>query len=471
LADLFDPQDATLISGMLGALPDAGRFRDLRVRARRGGMLLDLAACRIPEGQGRLHIAIRHASARPEPVPALPAPTLLPDAAFVRRGSLLAESGVPAAMTLFALEGAAAARATMGEDAWERVTAAVARYLHAHAMDEGAGDLGDGRYGLLHGPGLDVASTARGLEAVMGRLTGRPSAARASTTDITRGALPRADAARAVAWAVARFLEGCRTPGDLRGSLAEMVREGAGRIGMLRTTIRRRLFEVALQPIVRLSDRRVRAMEVLCRLPEDAGGTQGTIGFAEETGLVAELDLAILERAVEIGGQQDGLLPPLAVNLSGRSLEAATFWSAATRLLDGFRGPASALSFELTETARVEAASVPTVRARLEELRARGHRVALDDFGAGASGLEYLQAFPCDTVKIDGAYVDPIVDDARARDLLRGIVGMIRGLGASTTAERVETEAQAAILQEIGVANGQGWLFGRPALLASRAAL
>jgi EAL domain-containing protein (putative c-di-GMP-specific phosphodiesterase class I) len=472
IADLFDPQDAALISGMLGALPDAGRFRDLRVRARRGGMLLDLAACRIPEGQGRLHIAIRHASARTELVPALPTPTLLPDAAFVRRGSLLAESGVSAAMTLFAVEGAAAAaRATMGEDAWERVTAAVARYLHAYALDEGVGDLGDGRYGLLHGPGIDIASTARGLEAVMGRLTGRPLVARASTTDITRGAMPRADAARAVAWAVARFLEGRRTPGNLQGSLAEMIREGAGRIGMLRTTIRRRLFEVALQPIVCLSDRRVWAMEVLCRLPEGAGGTQDAIGFAEETGLVAELDLAILERVVEIGGQQDGLLPPLAVNLSGRSLEAATFWSAATRLLDGFRGPASAISFELTETARVEAASVATVRARLEELRARGHRVALDDFGAGASGLEYLQAFPCDTVKIDGAYVDPIVDDARARDLLRGIVGMIRGLGASTTAERVETEAQAAILHEIGVANGQGWLFGRPALLASRAAL
>lgn len=471
LGEVFDGADAAVLTGMLGALPEAGRFRDLRLRARRGGMLLDVAACRIPEGQGRLHVAVRHASARSEPAPALPAPTLLPAAAFVRRGSLLAESGASAAMTLFALDGAQAARADLGEEAWERVTAAVARYLHVYALDEGAGDLGDGRYGLLHGPGLDVASTARGLEAVMGRLIGRPAAARASTTEITRGSMPRADAARAVAWAVSRFVEGRRPPGDLSASLAEMVREGAGRIGMLRTTIRRRLFEVALQPIVRLSDRRVRAMEMLCRLPEKAGGTQDAIGFAEETGLVAELDLAVLERAVEIAGREEGLLPTLAVNLSGRSLEAATFWAAARGMLDGFRGPASALSFELTETARVEAALVPAVRVRLEELRARGHRVALDDFGAGASGLEYLQAFPCDAVKIDGAYVDPLEDDPRARDLLRGIVGMIRGLGASTTAERVETEAQAAILQDLGVDHGQGWLFGKPALLASRAAL
>jgi EAL domain-containing protein (putative c-di-GMP-specific phosphodiesterase class I) len=374
-------------------------------------------------------------------------------------------------MTLFAVDGAVNARSAMGEDAWERVTAAVARYLHAYALHEGAGDLGAGRYGLLHGHGLDVASAARGLEAVMGRLTGRPSAARISTTDITRGSLPRADAARAVAWAVARFVEGRRPPGNLRESLAEMIKEGAGRVGMLRTTIRRRLFEVALQPIVRLSDRRVQAMEVFCRLPEGAGATDQAIGFAEETGMVAELDLAVLERAVEIAGRQDGLLPPLAVNVSGRSLEAATFWGAATRLLDGFRGPASALSFELTETARVEAASVPAVRARLEELRARGHRVALDDFGAGVSGFEYLRVFPCDMVKIDGSYVGPLVDDARARELLRGMVGLIRGLGASTTAEQVETEAQAAILLEIGVENGQGWLFGHPVPLASRAAI
>lgn len=471
LSEAFDGSDAAVLTGMLGALPEAGRFRDLRLRARRGGMLLDVAACRIPEGQGRLHVAVRQASVRPEPVPALPVPTLLPDAAFVRRGSLLAESGAPAAMTLFAFEDAPGARAALGEGAWERVTAAVARYLHAYALDDGAGDLGDGRYGLLHGLGLDVASTARGLEAVMSRLIGRPAAARASTTDITRGSMPRADAARAVAWAVSRFVEGRRPPGDLASSLAEMVREGAGRIGMLRTTIRRRLFELALQPIVRLSDRRVRAMEVLCRLHESAGQTQEAIGFAEETGLVAELDLAVLERAVELAGQEEGLLPTLAVNLSGRSLEAATFWSAAAGILDGFRGPASALSFELTETARVEASAIPAVRARLEELRARGHCVALDDFGAGASGLEYLQAFRCDAVKIDGAYVDPLVSDPRARDLLRGLVGMIRGLGASTTAERVESEEQAAILQDLGVENGQGWLFGRPALLASRAAL
>jgi EAL domain-containing protein (putative c-di-GMP-specific phosphodiesterase class I) len=212
-------------------------------------------------------------------------------------------------------------------------------------------------------------------------------------------------------------------------------------------------------------------MEMLCRLPEGAGGTQETIRFAEETGLVAELDLAILERAIEIAGQQEGLLPTLAVNLSGRSLEATTFWSAASGMLDRFRGPTSALSFELTETARVEAVSVGAVRGRLEELRARGYRVALDDFGAGASGLEYLQAFPCDAVKIDGAYVAPLVSDPRARDLLRGLVGMILGLGASTTAEQVENEEQVTILQDLGVENGQGWLFGRPALLASRAAL
>jgi len=471
LSEAFDRSDAAVLTSMLGALPKAGRFRDLRLRARHTGMLLDVAACRIPEGQGRLHVAVRHASVRPEPVSALPVPTLLPDVDFVRRGALLAESGAPAAMTLFALENASCARAALGEDAWGRVTSAVARYLHAYAIDEGIGDLGSGRYGLLHDLGLDMASTARGFEAMIRRLLSRPVATLTSTIEITRGGMPCADAARAVAWAVSRFVEGRRPPGDLASSLAEMVREGAGRIGILRTTIHRRLFDVALQPIVRLSDRRIRAMEMLCRLPEKAGRTQEAIGFAEETGLVAELDLVILERAIKIAEQQDGLIPTLSVNLSGRSLESATFWNSAYAMLGGFRGPASALSFELTETARIDAASVPAVRARLEELRARGHRVALDDFGAGASGLEYLQAFPCDEVKIDGAYVDPLVSDLRARELLRGLVGMIRGLGASTTAERVENEKQAAILQDLGVENGQGWLFGRPALLVNRAAL
>jgi EAL domain-containing protein (putative c-di-GMP-specific phosphodiesterase class I) len=97
--------------------------------------------------------------------------------------------------------------------------------------------------------------------------------------------------------------------------------------------------------------------------------------------------------------------------------------------------------------------------------------VTLDGFGAGASGFDHLRAFPCDMVKIDGACVAPIVDDARARELLRGMVGLIRGLGASAAAERVETERQAAILRKIGVESGQGRLFGNPVPLASRAAL
>ena len=88
--------------------------------------------------------------------------------------------------------------------------------------------------------------------------------------------------------------------------------------------------------------------------------------------------------------------------------------------------------------------------------------MCLDDFGAGAASFEYLRRLSVDTVKIDGSFVRALDEGERARTLIAHLVKLCADLGLETVGEMVETEAQAEALRDLGVAMGQGWLFGRP---------
>ena len=99
---------------------------------------------------------------------------------------------------------------------------------------------------------------------------------------------------------------------------------------------------------------------------------------------------------------------------------------------------------------------------RLIEL---GCSLALDDYGAGHSGLRHLQRYPLDTLKIDGAFVEPLLASAQSFEIVRSSVALAHSLSMSVIAEGVETEGVRAKLLEMKCDFGQGWYFGRPATL------
>jgi EAL domain-containing protein (putative c-di-GMP-specific phosphodiesterase class I) len=99
---------------------------------------------------------------------------------------------------------------------------------------------------------------------------------------------------------------------------------------------------------------------------------------------------------------------------------------------------------------------------RLIEL---GCSLALDDYGAGHSGLRHLQRYPLDTLKIDGAFVEPILVSTQSEEIVRSSVALAHSLGMSAVAEGVETEDVRTKLLEMKCDFGQGWYFGRPATL------
>ncbi len=122
--------------------------------------------------------------------------------------------------------------------------------------------------------------------------------------------------------------------------------------------------------------------------------------------------------------------------------------------------PASALTLELTETVLME--DPEGITAQLSELRRLGVQVGIDDFGTGYSSLSYLRRFPVDKLKIDKSFIDNIETVEEDLAIVRTVVDLARILALETTAEGIESGAQADLLHDVGCEVGQGYFFARP---------
>ena len=151
----------------------------------------------------------------------------------------------------------------------------------------------------------------------------------------------------------------------------------------------------------------------------------------------------------------------MAVNVSARQIERSSLLEKIERTLQRHRLPPDRLEIELTESAllRDEGQAIEF----LHGLKARGIRIALDDFGAGYSSLAYLHALPLDKIKIDRSFVKALDHDGDegARAIVRTILYLGAALNLETIAERVETTEQGRAIAELGCNFGQGYLYGK----------
>ncbi|MFB6259186.1 MAG: EAL domain-containing protein, partial [Thiohalorhabdaceae bacterium] len=118
------------------------------------------------------------------------------------------------------------------------------------------------------------------------------------------------------------------------------------------------------------------------------------------------------------------------------------------------------LELEVTEeTALWEEARALKV---LEELNELGVTIALDDFGKGYSSPAHLQQLPVSRMKIDRAFIQDVDREAGNQTILKGLLGFAEGFGCRITAEGVERPEEASHLQNLGIREAQGFLFGHP---------
>lgn len=223
-------------------------------------------------------------------------------------------------------------------------------------------------------------------------------------------------------------------------------------------------FHAWLQPIVSLTSGEVHGYEALVRWIRDDGSIVAPFEFlplAERTGLVVELDDAVLDHALSVLDR----LPSgstVAVNLAAASLRRVGLPDRVLEALDRHGVDPTRLHLEVTETALLE--DVSTVREHMTRLADAGVLWYVDDFGTGYSSISHLRDLPIAGLKLDRSFTFGVAEgDRRCSELSLALVGLAEGLGLDGVAEGVETEAVARTLAAHGWKHGQGWLFGRPA--------
>jgi diguanylate cyclase (GGDEF)-like protein len=188
---------------------------------------------------------------------------------------------------------------------------------------------------------------------------------------------------------------------------------------------------------------------------------------AERFHLATRIDRWVLQRAIAWLQAAPSLerIDNLSVNLSGQSVGDPPFQDWAMALL-ARAGTAlcSAICIEITETAAV--AKMDVAAGFIAKIRAAGVRVALDDFGAGASSFGYLKNFQIDYLKIDGQFIRDLIADPLNDAAVRCFADVANVIGAKTVAEFVDQPAVLARLGEIGIHFAQGYLLHKPAPLA-----
>ena len=366
-------------------------------------------------------------------------------------------------LTLFDLEGFGSLAGRLDEGGLAALQAEIGTVLCRHAVDgEGAGALEDGRFGLVHEPTVDLDGLERNLTELSRRAdpTGFGFSVRMATIELAIDGMSDDDVGRALRYVINRFIHAAGegfSIGSLHDGLNSLLNETVVQVSDYRSRLEGGTVRLAFQPIVDLAQRRVHHYEALVRFEEGCSPLP-MVTFAEEFGVVTELDLLVCRRVIDLLAEPGATGTRIAVNVSGRSLQSALFVGALTRILDDHPGVRGRLLLELTESAEVD--RLEPVAGAIRDLRRRGFPVCLDDFGAGAAAFHYLRMLEADFVKIDGSYVQATGE--RERAILRGIVGLSRELGIATIAEMVEHEWQARGLAALRVDFGQGYLFGRP---------
>lgn len=218
-------------------------------------------------------------------------------------------------------------------------------------------------------------------------------------------------------------------------------------------------FSMAFQPIVDVNSRMIFAYEALVR------GTQGG-GAAKVLGAVTDdnryaFDQACRVKAVELAARL-GMDTHVSINfLPNAVYEAATCIRATLQAAERYNFPTHRLIFEITENERV--VDRGHLKRIITEYRRQGFMTAIDDFGAGYSGLNLLAEFQPDIIKLDMELVRHIDTNPVRQAIVSGILGVCNNLGIGVVAEGVETPGELQHLRKAGVSLFQGYLLARPA--------
>lgn len=236
----------------------------------------------------------------------------------------------------------------------------------------------------------------------------------------------------------------------------------------LRSAVEHGEMAVHYQPIVDLATGQVAGVEALLRWHHPRRGlmvAEEFVDVAEECGAIVSIGSFALRDACRRASewQRERQTPiSVSVNISAAQLEQPQLCAEVAAALADSGLPAESLVLEVTEALVLR--EEPWVSRRLDELKALGLRLAIDDFGAGYSSLAALRDMPVDIVKIDQSFIEAIGTVPDGAEFARKIVELGHTLDLIVVAEGVQSRAQFDVLRRARCELGQGFFFAEPAL-------
>lgn len=235
----------------------------------------------------------------------------------------------------------------------------------------------------------------------------------------------------------------------------------------LRSAIEKNEFTVYYQPIMNLRTKKIVRLEALIRWQHPRRGIVSPLEFiplAEETNLIFPLGRWVLEtvcRQIKTWQNEGRQTVPVAFNFSAKQFEQKDLVPMIKEILKDTGITGNDISIEITESIAMHDVSMSIVI--LNELRALGIKIAIDDFGVGYSSLGSLKLFPIDELKIDRSFIHDVIENPDKAAIAKAIIVMAHSLGYSVTGEGIETKAQLEFLIKQNCDEGQGLYFA-PAL-------
>lgn len=235
--------------------------------------------------------------------------------------------------------------------------------------------------------------------------------------------------------------------------------------GQMRRALADRQFELHYQPKVRLDTGEVVGAEALIRWHHPEYGQtppEDFIPVAERSGFIRPITDWVLERAVSDCRRwaDMGMTLPVAVNISARAFQDPRLVDRLEQLFDRHGVQQHCLEFEITE--HVLMADIDIATEALQRISAMGIRIAVDDYGTGASSLAYLKRLPLDTLKIDRSFVMDMSHDDNDAVIVRSTIDLAHNLGRDVTAEGIENLETWNLLQMLGCDMAQGFFICPP---------
>lgn len=209
--------------------------------------------------------------------------------------------------------------------------------------------------------------------------------------------------------------------------------------------------------------------EILLAIKNDEGELESPVDFIEAAecyNRMHKVDRWVIERVFEWLSsliQSSYAIPSVSINLSGNSINDEHFIDFLFSQFAKYKVPTEKICLEVTETATIN--NISAAADFIREVRKIGCKVSLDDYGSGNASYQYLKYLPVDYIKIDGAFIQDIVNNKDDYAMTCSINDIAHLMGKETIAEYAESESIIKVLQEIGVDYIQGYAISRPILL------